>query len=558
MIQTTSDACALIVSRDGVVEWMASSESWPLFLDLCGHLLPLSRDDVHDGDRRRRTAHSQRLFVTSEGRSRAHSSPLHCRGLAEGVAVLYRCINTSTHTLFVQRMSSSLDTRPQGAPFGAVIAARRAALRLSLRSLSARAGIDPAQISRMERGILPPPQHDEIIDRLASALGIEGSDRILLGDLAALENGRIPRDLVERELVQRVLPLLASGLRRFAERDSQSSGLTAAGFGVLSETELASDLAKALTEVAAAPSPSVIADAVAVVRGDLTLRRPSDLPPLGLSRQTESAARTRRLTKDAALLQRCFAREMAQHPALAALVKGVRGANATGVVFGGWARDWVAAATLKRDIPTNDIDMVIDGMSDTALHALLEQVAPGAVSRNSFGGFAVHAGALKMDLWLLASTYTFVRRGERASFDALPRTTVFTVESIVFKPRQWWGKPAVVEDGLYASLDTRTIDLQVGERAFPEFQAGRALQYAEKLGLELSPRVLDFLSKTLGNSTAFALAKKGVRQYGSPRYRRGVLRDLHELRVALGRVPARRAEEAAARPTTARRLSSPE
>ena len=85
----------------------------------------------------------------------------------------------------------------------------------SLREFCAEHGFDPGNLSKLERGKLPPPRSRDILERYASALGLEeGSDDwYRFFDLAAASRGEIPEDLLEnRELASR-LPALFRTLR---------------------------------------------------------------------------------------------------------------------------------------------------------------------------------------------------------------------------------------------------------------------------------------------------------------------------------------------------------
>ncbi len=99
--------------------------------------------------------------------------------------------------------------------FGSFFESLRQRDKLTLREFCRRAGADPANISRMERGASPPPKTREILERYAKALGIEsGSDEwYQFFDLAAADQGIVPEDLMkDRELV-RALPAFFRTLR---------------------------------------------------------------------------------------------------------------------------------------------------------------------------------------------------------------------------------------------------------------------------------------------------------------------------------------------------------
>jgi len=75
---------------------------------------------------------------------------------------------------------------------------------------------DPGNISKIERGLLPPPQTKEILIRYAAALGIkEGTDEwLLFCDLAVTSAGKIPPDIVSNEEVMNALPVLFRAVRK--------------------------------------------------------------------------------------------------------------------------------------------------------------------------------------------------------------------------------------------------------------------------------------------------------------------------------------------------------
>jgi transcriptional regulator with XRE-family HTH domain len=87
--------------------------------------------------------------------------------------------------------------------------------RITLRAFCEKAGADPGNISRMERGAMPPPQDREILTRYAQAMGIsQGSDNwYLFFDLAASDHGIIPQDIMADEELVKQLPAFFRTLR---------------------------------------------------------------------------------------------------------------------------------------------------------------------------------------------------------------------------------------------------------------------------------------------------------------------------------------------------------
>jgi len=99
--------------------------------------------------------------------------------------------------------------------FGSLLRKLRAKRALTLREFCLRNQFDPGNYSRLERGLYPPPQSHEQLEKYARALGLtEGSDEWLeFFDVAAATRGEIPRDLLsDAELVEK-LPVLFRTLR---------------------------------------------------------------------------------------------------------------------------------------------------------------------------------------------------------------------------------------------------------------------------------------------------------------------------------------------------------
>ena len=98
--------------------------------------------------------------------------------------------------------------------FGEYLRSLRVARNLPLRRFCQLTGLDPGNVSKMERGLLQPPT-GERLDQLAESLGLkEGTDeRTLFNDLAYSCRGEIPPDILnDEELVAR-LPVVFRTLR---------------------------------------------------------------------------------------------------------------------------------------------------------------------------------------------------------------------------------------------------------------------------------------------------------------------------------------------------------
>ena len=97
-----------------------------------------------------------------------------------------------------------------GTLFGDYFKKKRLIVGKTLRQFCLVNGLDPGNISKIERGILPPPQSREKLSHYAKCLGIiEGSDQWLeFFDIARTDAGRIPEDLLSDKNIVAKLPLV--------------------------------------------------------------------------------------------------------------------------------------------------------------------------------------------------------------------------------------------------------------------------------------------------------------------------------------------------------------
>ena len=91
--------------------------------------------------------------------------------------------------------------------FGEFIKRIRCEKRLGLREFCIAANYDPSNWSKIERGLMSPPQDQETLNRIAVILEIpeNSKERELLFDYAAIDAGKIPKYVLEdAELVKRL------------------------------------------------------------------------------------------------------------------------------------------------------------------------------------------------------------------------------------------------------------------------------------------------------------------------------------------------------------------
>ena len=99
--------------------------------------------------------------------------------------------------------------------FGEFFKGLRKNKRITLREFCLSASADPANISRLERGAMPPPQDPDILERYAKSLGLktDSNDWYIFFDLAAADRGIIPKDIMSNPEVVEMLPAFFRTLR---------------------------------------------------------------------------------------------------------------------------------------------------------------------------------------------------------------------------------------------------------------------------------------------------------------------------------------------------------
>ena len=101
------------------------------------------------------------------------------------------------------------------AVFGEFFKTKRQALGLTLREFCLKHKLDPGNLSKLERGLLLPPQDREVLGKYAKHLELKPShdDWYTFFDLAAAAKGRLPAELMEDQDVVAKLPLVFRTLR---------------------------------------------------------------------------------------------------------------------------------------------------------------------------------------------------------------------------------------------------------------------------------------------------------------------------------------------------------
>ena len=99
--------------------------------------------------------------------------------------------------------------------FGELVRTIRIRNRLGLREFCIQHQHDPSNWSKVERGVLPPPDDESLLQDWASQLGIKKGSRdwFAFFDAAALERNRIPQDIRSDEELMKKVPAFFRTLR---------------------------------------------------------------------------------------------------------------------------------------------------------------------------------------------------------------------------------------------------------------------------------------------------------------------------------------------------------
>jgi len=105
--------------------------------------------------------------------------------------------------------------RRESKMFGEFIKERRIAKGVSLREFCKRIEIDASNWSKVERGLLAPPQDEEKLRKIAQVLGIKFGSPLWkeMQDKANIDAGIIPEDILSDEKVLNSLPIFFRTIR---------------------------------------------------------------------------------------------------------------------------------------------------------------------------------------------------------------------------------------------------------------------------------------------------------------------------------------------------------
>jgi hypothetical protein len=167
------------------------------------------------------------------------------------------------------------------------------------------------------------------------------------------------------------------------------------------------------------------------------------------------------------------------------------------VVFGGFVRDALHESIHGEALPLRDIDLVVDGSLPN----------DPADARNHFGGSRreLHGG-LKLDCWALSTTLAFRRDLVPARLENLVGTTVYTINGCYLDI----ASGALNAETAVRDVQDRTIAFNCRGYldTYPEYQAFRAIDLAERLRYSLQASVDEFVKSTLRGAGVQAFTRE--------------------------------------------------
>ena len=159
------------------------------------------------------------------------------------------------------------------------------------------------------------------------------------------------------------------------------------------------------------------------------------------------------------------------------------------IVFGGAIRDMALRGTRE---PPSDIDVVLESAGPEDVESFMSTIG---ATRNRFGGFRFSTSRWKFDVWRLEDTWALRNHlVHGASGEALLKTTFFDWDAVAY---DFSNRKLLVSDGYFERLERRIIDINLPDNPNPIGNARRALRIFVSGNAALSPRLADFVVKTL-------------------------------------------------------------
>lgn len=187
-----------------------------------------------------------------------------------------------------------------------------------------------------------------------------------------------------------------------------------------------------------------------------------------------------------------------------------------GVIFGGWVRDRIIELLTKKNIKSKDIDFVCKGKNELSKHFIKKK----QVNENMFGGYFIEYPTMHIDIWELDKTYLISKNSLKKEFSSLILTADYTINSVIYYPRQNNSDPYLLDFGCIESIKNQEIDFLADEVAFPIIQTARAVIFSAKFNLLPSNTIKKFIKDTCNNSSNIKKVLTGIDNYCPPEHKK--------------------------------------
>jgi hypothetical protein len=164
------------------------------------------------------------------------------------------------------------------------------------------------------------------------------------------------------------------------------------------------------------------------------------------------------------------------------------------LIFGGFVRDQIHNVVHGDARSSRDLDLVLQGKLGTV---------PIAGLRNNFGGHRHRIGeGLTVDYWELDQTYAFRQGLFKPRIENLPLTTVYTLNACFYDIAGGQLVEAKAIGDIYKKSIAFNCEAYLDK--FPQYQAFRAMDLADRMGYQLDKKVRDFVQSQIAGSTTAA------------------------------------------------------
>lgn len=154
------------------------------------------------------------------------------------------------------------------------------------------------------------------------------------------------------------------------------------------------------------------------------------------------------------------------------------------LIFSGIIRDFF----INTYGPARDLDLVVDG-DKISVSNYLDKFLP---VRNSFGGYKITIGSVKVDIWHIEDTWAY--SNSKVDFELfqdynLPNTAFFNFSSVVF---DFNNSEFIPSTSFNHFLETKELDMVLKDNPMPQLCIVNTIYYMTKFNLNVSSKLKNY------------------------------------------------------------------